>query len=198
MSNQLTANQQLTLGQQITSSNGKAYLTMQSDGNFVLYRKDNGAALWASSTSNPAGSTGNNYAIMQTDGNLVVYTATNVALWAAGTNGNSGAYTVLDDTANLIVYSSTNTALWSSNTVQWQLTPSTVAANAIWSANVTCAPGQVYFDTVMAPGWEYKMRLNGADYADAPYGLAQTSGLPMATTPLSMLQACPSRFAQQL
>lgn len=46
-------------------------------------------------------------------------------------------------------------------------TPSSVAMTAI-SADVGA----------QAPGWEYKARLNGADYADAPFGFAQTAVPP--------------------
>jgi CubicO group peptidase (beta-lactamase class C family) len=178
MSNQLTGGQQLTENQRLTSSNGRAYLVMQTDGNLVLYRADNGLALWASGTSKPSGASGPNYTFMQIDGNLVVYTVANAPLWSSGTYGNPGAYLVLEDSGNLVVYSATSTPLWFSNTVQWEFTPSLVAAHAIWPTVLVYAPGQVYLNQSLAPGWEYKLRLNGGEYADAPYGLAQAA-LPM-------------------
>jgi len=55
-------------------------------------------------------------AIMQTDGNFVVYYNGHGALWATGTNGNSGAYVVLQADGNLVVRRSNGTAAWASNT----------------------------------------------------------------------------------
>jgi hypothetical protein len=57
----------LLAGEGLTNEEGSARLTMQSDGNLVLYNK-NGKALWASGT---AGNNGDRLEV-QTDGNLVV------------------------------------------------------------------------------------------------------------------------------
>ncbi|MGW7005620.1 hypothetical protein ACWGCW_23160, partial [Streptomyces sp. NPDC054933] len=51
-------------------------LVMQLDGNFVMYRKSDGKAIWSSGTSGNSGA----YAYMQSDGNLVVYKSTGGAL----------------------------------------------------------------------------------------------------------------------
>ncbi|MGW7824408.1 hypothetical protein ACWGLF_41400, partial [Streptomyces puniciscabiei] len=58
-------------------------LVMQMDGNLVMYRRRDGAALWSTHTSRHPGA----YAVMQTDGNVVVYKNTGGpgkggALWA--------------------------------------------------------------------------------------------------------------------
>ncbi|MFF3513916.1 hypothetical protein [Streptomyces sp. NPDC002573] len=92
-------------------------LVMQPDGNFVIYRKHDGKAIWSSRTSGHSGA----YAYMQTDGNLVVYPSTGSALWSTHTNGHSGAYALLQSDGNFVVYSSTGGpgkggALWSGNT----------------------------------------------------------------------------------
>jgi CubicO group peptidase (beta-lactamase class C family) len=178
--NRLSAGDKLTVGQQIVSTNGKSHLLMQSDGNLVLYRNDTGRALWASGTDGRSV----DHAIMQNDGNLVCYTSSGQACWASGTFGNPGAYAQLGDDGNLVVYSSAQASLWASNTVQWDFTPSTVAAHAIWPLTVTAAPGSVYFAAPRAPGWAYKLRRDGAAWADAPYGWARvpvsgSGGLPM-------------------
>ncbi|MCQ4082297.1 hypothetical protein NGB36_17210 [Streptomyces sp. RB6PN25] len=99
-------------------------LVMQPDGNLVMYRKRDGAAIWASGTSHHPGA----YAEMQTDGNLVVYAAgggpgKGGALWATGTSGHSGAYALMQDDGNFVVYRGgggpgTGGALWASGT--WQ------------------------------------------------------------------------------
>jgi hypothetical protein len=42
----------------------------------------------------------------------VLYSSSNAALWASGTSGNSGAYTVLGDDGNLVIDSAAGTSLW--------------------------------------------------------------------------------------
>lgn len=85
----------------------------RDDGNLVLYRNDNSAALWSSHTrGKPV-----NRAVMQSDGNFVCYDKMGHAFWATGTNGHPGAYVVLQDDSNLVVYSAGNTPLWASHTV---------------------------------------------------------------------------------
>ena len=65
-----------------TNGQGGSRLTLQNDGNLVLYTSSN-AALWSSRT---AGTTGNRL-IMQNDGNLTLYNASNAVIWST----NSGA-----------------------------------------------------------------------------------------------------------
>jgi hypothetical protein len=101
---------------------------MQGDGNLVLYRQDNGQALWASNTWNtPA-----NHAIMQTDGNFVCYDAAGKAYWATGTWNHPGSSVVLQDDGNLVLYGPNGGTLWASNTVEnWDpMTADTGDANA--------------------------------------------------------------------
>ncbi|UXY22962.1 hypothetical protein N8I84_32875 [Streptomyces cynarae] len=98
------------------------FLVMQRDGNLVMYRKRDGAAIWSTKTWGHSGA----YAMMQSDGNLVVYpkgksASTGGALWSTKTWGHSGAYAVMQDDGNLVVYpkgksASTGGALWASNT----------------------------------------------------------------------------------
>ncbi|WP_225097996.1 hypothetical protein [Streptomyces sp. CoH27] len=92
-------------------------LVMQPDGNFVIYRKRDGKAIWTSNTYGHAGA----YAYMQTDGNLVVYSSSGSALWSTHTNGDSGAYALMQSDGNFVVYKSTGGpgkggALWASGT----------------------------------------------------------------------------------
>jgi hypothetical protein len=98
------------------------FLVMQPDGNLVMYRKRDGAAIWSSRTYGHPGA----YAVMQSDGNLVVYRkgggpTTGGSLWASNTSGHSGAYAVMQDDGNLVVYRkgggpTTGGSLWASNT----------------------------------------------------------------------------------
>jgi hypothetical protein len=87
-------------------------LVMQRDGNLVIYRNRDGAALWASNTSGHAGA----YAVMQSDGNLVIYSSTNAVLWSSKTYGHSGAYAVMQNDGNFVIYAKAGGALWSTGT----------------------------------------------------------------------------------
>ncbi|MDP9352491.1 MAG: hypothetical protein M3P51_13270 [Chloroflexota bacterium] len=112
MANRLDPNQTLAPGQALWASNGRAFLIMQPDGNFVLYEVHKGKHIpvWASSTS------GVTRAIMQGDGNLVVHTSNDQPVWDSGTWGNSGAYLIMQDDGNAVVYAQDGRALWASNT----------------------------------------------------------------------------------
>ena len=69
---------------------GSDTLTMQGDGNLVLYAPGS-IPVWASKT---AGHDGAQLA-MQADGNLVVAVPGGRPLWAAGTGGHSGSMLIL-------------------------------------------------------------------------------------------------------
>jgi len=106
----LTANQSLAIGQTLVSCDGRFTLTMQSDGNLVLYQGS--AALWATNTVN----SGATKAIMQGDGNFVLYTAAGKPVWASNTAGNAGARLVAQNDGNLVILAAGGAALWASNT----------------------------------------------------------------------------------
>lgn len=65
---------------QFGSYSGTSRLTMQHDGNLVLYTSG-GRALWSSKT---AGTGTENRLVMQSDGRMIIYTAANRAVWSAG------------------------------------------------------------------------------------------------------------------
>ena len=81
----------LKQGEKLQSPNGKYFVVMQDDGNFVLYSsktsnnkgKDN--PIWNSNTMKKGKAPYK--ATMQADGNLVVYDSANVPTWNSGTNG---------------------------------------------------------------------------------------------------------------
>jgi exopolysaccharide biosynthesis protein len=93
------------------STNNRYKLTMQADGNLVLYRTVDNTAVWNASTFGAG-----NYAYMQTDGNLVVYNSAGTYIWTTWTGQNPGAFLDLQDDGNLVVYSPTGTALWNTQT----------------------------------------------------------------------------------
>lgn len=94
----------------IWSQDGTHHLTMQSDGNFVLYGPT--TAIWATNT-NGSGAT---RATMQGDGNLVVSTSAGVVVWASGTNGNPCARLLVQNDGNMVIYSADDVAIWTTNT----------------------------------------------------------------------------------
>ena len=108
----ITALQRVNNGSTMASCNGTYHLTMQADGNLVLYAgaKD----LWASDTVGGA----KPYLIMQEDGNAVVYDQANTVLWSTGTSGHPGALLAMQDDGNLVVYGPSQEVLWASNTAQ--------------------------------------------------------------------------------
>ena len=103
----------LRTGQSLTSSNGRAKVTMQRDGNLVLYCTQPRRAIWNSGTY---GNTNNvqTGARFQVDGNLVLYNKAGGVLWAASSNG--GYRMTMQDDANLVVFRTDGTAMWSTRT----------------------------------------------------------------------------------
>jgi len=104
---------------------GNARLSMQNDGNLVIYDKRNNAAKWSTRT---AGSRATQM-LWQPDGNLVVYTAGYAsAPWSSRTNGkcasNEAPLLGLQSDSNFVVYCGIVSggsvyvrALWASGTV---------------------------------------------------------------------------------
>merc|ERR1712232_12657 len=118
-SDRLTNGASLTQGNSLQSTNQAYFITMQGDGNLVLYvstdhRPHN--AVW-SSKSNGKG-TAPYKLIMQDDGNLVVYDTYSTAIWASNTNkkGTKPHRCIIQNDRNFVIYDGNNTATWASNT----------------------------------------------------------------------------------
>ena len=93
---------------------GKACLTMQSDGNLVVY-DERGAPRWASNTAGRPGSV----AAFQGDGNLVVYAPGGQPIWASNTASGDPQnvnYLCTQGDGNVVVYKWPR-AVWATNTV---------------------------------------------------------------------------------
>ncbi len=102
----INAGQKLLPGQHLLSPEKQSSLTLQKDGNLVLY--ENGVAKWSTMT----GGQNAKELIMQPDGNLVLYSTTGAPLWHTITNTNSSNYLALQTDGNLVVYGPSS-ALWS-------------------------------------------------------------------------------------
>jgi hypothetical protein len=97
-------------GQALHSCNGGYVLTMQKDGNFVLYNKAS-QAIWASGTNGRGGT----FATFLADGNFVVYASANLPIWSSNSGGHPGAKLAVQDDGNVVVYAN-STAVWATNT----------------------------------------------------------------------------------
>ena len=99
-------------GRSIWSSNGQYRFVYQTDGNLVLYRNSNGAALWGLpiSSAYAPGRT-----IMQSDGNLVVYAANGSPVWSSSTAGGGHRLVVQND-GNVVMYRPDGSSAWATNT----------------------------------------------------------------------------------
>ncbi|MFJ9846809.1 hypothetical protein ACIRYZ_41535 [Kitasatospora sp. NPDC101155] len=96
----------LNWNQSWTTPSGRTVLTMQTDGNVVLYK--DGAAIWASWTVG----TGHHLS-MQGDGNLVVYNWGNSPVWSSGTAGSPGAVLSIQE-GNMAIFQG-DRPLWYTN-----------------------------------------------------------------------------------
>jgi hypothetical protein len=95
-------------GESILSADGAYRLTLQFDGNIILYDR-NTTAIWTSGTQ---GTTPGEL-VMQADGNLVLYSPTPQPIWASGTQGHPGARLAVQTDGNLVIYDASNgPAIW--------------------------------------------------------------------------------------
>ena len=103
----LSANQQLTANQRITSANGSHYLIMQGDGNLVLYTSSN-RALWATGTNG----SGAIRARFQGDGNLVLRNSSGSSVWSSKTNGSGAIRLQVVNQGNVYLFNSAGNVVW--------------------------------------------------------------------------------------
>jgi LysM domain len=108
MSDRLMNGEKLERGQSLTSRNGAYTLTLQDDGNLVLY--GGGQAVWATGTN---GQNAERLEV-QKDGNCVLYTP-DKPIWHTDTKGAKDVRLLLQDDRNLVLYGFDGPA-WASNT----------------------------------------------------------------------------------
>lgn len=108
MGDRLQHGEKLEVGQSLTSENGAYELTLQDDGNLVLYSGE--TSVWSTKTDGQKVLR----AEVQADGNFVLYTADD-PVWASQTKGAKDVRLVLQNDRNLVLYGSDGPA-WSSDT----------------------------------------------------------------------------------
>jgi hypothetical protein len=158
-------------------------LTMQTDGNLVLYKGP--TAVWASNT---VGSFADR-AIMQGDGNLVVYNPSGNPVWSSGTVGHAGANLMLNSAGALSIYDG-HTTYWLTSPAaptkcgamtqgQGLVTGSSLAScNGRYLLTMQSDGNLVLYDDMAGPLWAsgttgsqvYAVLSAGALYVNAPAG----------------------------
>lgn len=103
----LVGGQVMTGGQTVSSPSGAYVLTLQNDGNLVVYAPGN-RPLFGSQTFGHPG----DVLTMQPDGNAVVYDHDGSVLWNSVTWGHFGAVLRVQDDGNVVVYGTDGTPLW--------------------------------------------------------------------------------------
>ncbi|MFI9270795.1 hypothetical protein ACIGXM_08810, partial [Kitasatospora sp. NPDC052896] len=106
----VTAGTTLQSGTTVTAAQTK--LSMQPDGNLVLYSLRSGLPLWSSGTYNHPGA----YAFAQRDGNFVIYGADGTALWSTWSWGNPGSHLTVQNDSNVVLYNADDKPVWNSGT----------------------------------------------------------------------------------
>jgi len=106
----MAADEGLYPGRSLSSCDGRFTLTLQGDGNLVLYQGR--TALWQTRTTGKRSAV----AIMQRDGNFVIYDETGTPIWATNTAGHPGASLWVQNDGNLVVYDPVRRPLWASHT----------------------------------------------------------------------------------
>jgi hypothetical protein len=146
--NTLYPNTKLYPGQSLNSTDGKYFVSLQTDGNLVDYAMVNGHAypIWASNTSGK----GAQFLIMQGDGNLVLY-GNSGALWASNTTGQSGSGLVIQADGNLVVYNGSKPLWTSASSINIGNTPTGLAPGAV------LRPGQ----RLISPDGQYTLGMQG-------------------------------------
>jgi hypothetical protein len=122
-------------GDYLISTTGNSILTLQADGNLVLYR--NGVAVWYSGT-NGRPATG---AEMQSDGNLVI-TFVYGDKWSTSTAGSPSSTLKLQSDGNLVIYNVDNRAIWNSGT--WLSQAQLTQMNSTFTTGVLYRGQQLY------------------------------------------------------
>lgn len=105
----LPAGREVLAGQYMYNPTSGHRLSVQRDGNVVLYNSRN-TAIWALNTT-----TVKRLYLMASEGDLRAFNAADQVVWAAGTN-TAASMSVQKD-GNLVIYNKAGTPIWQTNTV---------------------------------------------------------------------------------
>ncbi len=115
MTDRLAIGEKLERGQSLTSRNGAYTLTLQDDGNLVLYSGSD--AVWSTGTN---GQDAQRLEV-QKDGNVVLYTS-DKPIWHTDTKGAKDVRLILQDDRNVVVYGFDGVA-WAAGTNTDEVSP---------------------------------------------------------------------------
>ena len=142
-------------GFQLKSANGQHTLSLQSDGNLVLY--SNGKAAWATWTVGKGAQLS-----FQTDGNLVLY-SDGWAVLAATMSQNQGGKTLqIQNDGNLVIYTATGKPIWAlwglqrEQTLFKKITASAPSGTCTRTASSVCV-GHVFGSGEQLVSGEYRL-----------------------------------------
>jgi hypothetical protein len=146
----LSAGQRLNAGDYLISENGSNILTLQEDGNLVLYRS--GSPVWSSGTwLKQVG-----YLEMQPDGNLVIYSSPGNPIWASNTVGKNGSMLKMQSDSNLVMYTPSNSPVWHTGTwidiSQQNILYSTLRTGRLYQGQAIYSPNKKYRLTIQTDG----------------------------------------------
>ncbi|MFI9786347.1 hypothetical protein ACIHEI_23055 [Kitasatospora sp. NPDC051984] len=91
------------------------WLIMQTDGNLVLYRKRDGAALWSTGTYGHPGVSAH-ISEAAYDSALYLFSADAGVIWSLPYHGQTGNHAKVQDDGNFVLYSFDGTVRWSTGT----------------------------------------------------------------------------------
>ena len=105
----LLANQSIFQSNTLVSANGTYVLSMQNDGNLVLFHGS--SVIWQTVTSLQFGAT----LTMQSGGNLVLFDPQRNVIWQSNTS-QAGSQLVVQTDGNVVIYNPSGGAVWSTGT----------------------------------------------------------------------------------
>ncbi|KAH8660616.1 hypothetical protein BX600DRAFT_499738 [Xylariales sp. PMI_506] len=117
-SDRLSEGQYLRVDESLYDATGRYNVTLQRDGNLVIYDNENEKSLWASGTSGQANP---NSLVVQSDSNTCLYDKAGKPYWATDTwkQSDGGLVLIMQDDGNLVLYGNPNNkVVWASNTKQ--------------------------------------------------------------------------------
>ena len=178
--NDLEPGWQLAAGESLFSALGAFRLTMQDDGNLVLYVIDDmklprdilqvmsatpevlklyAAPVWSTGTHVPKpGRSRGSYCVMEKTGNFVVYDRDHHPVFETGTGRHPGSHLRLQTDGNLVIYTPNKRSVWSSKTAARMDGEAAVTIQQLTPGRVDRAPRAIraHYAVDLKPGWRLR------------------------------------------